>query len=43
MPGPSQWLTSLLLTIATTTASAAPLGLPEVPIPSDNPQTEASR
>ena len=41
MLGLSPWLSSLLLTIATTTASAAPLGLPEVPIPADNPQTEA--
>lgn len=41
MPGLSQWLSSLLLTVAVTTASAAPLGLPELPVPADNPQTEA--
>ncbi|MGD8617663.1 MAG: cytochrome c peroxidase [Gammaproteobacteria bacterium] len=31
----------LLIGLATPTANAAPLGLPAVPIPSDNPQTDA--
>lgn len=38
---PSLWLASLLLALAGKAVLAAPLGLPEVPIPADNPQTEA--
>jgi cytochrome c peroxidase len=33
-------LTALVLASVATLASAAPLGLPEVPVPPDNPQTE---
>jgi cytochrome c peroxidase len=37
----SIWLASILLVVASAAASAEPLGLPPVPIPADNPQTEA--
>jgi len=35
------WLTSTALLVAGATTVAAPLGLPPVPVPDDNPQTEA--
>ncbi len=38
---PTVWITSLILVAACTTALAQPLGLPPVPVPDDNPQTEA--
>lgn len=41
MEKPSIWLSSIILVVASAAASAEPLGLPPVPIPADNPQTEA--
>jgi cytochrome c peroxidase len=38
---PSLWLAPLLMILAGTAVSATPLGLPEVSIPANNPQTEA--
>jgi len=35
------WLTSIALLVAGTATVAAPLGLPPVPVPADNPQTAA--
>ena len=34
------FLTAIVIALATVTAQAAPLGLPDVPIPADNPQTD---